>query len=111
VKASKMAVVFDECGHECLSGPGNTVQFDWRTIEVEMSFMNHPGLHLHREHICIMKIEQHNIIKLKKVNNYFLIQWNQEGDPFEEDPVPLRKDESVEIQYRLRSIVKHHITI
>ena len=58
-----------------------------------------------------MKIEQHNIIKLKKVNNYFLIQWNQEGDPFEEDPVPLRKDESVEIQYRLRSIVKHHITI
>jgi hypothetical protein len=24
VKASKMAVVFDECGRECLSGPGNT---------------------------------------------------------------------------------------
>ncbi len=56
-----------------------------------MSFMNHPGLHLHLEHICIMKIEQQNIIKLKKVNNYFLIQWNQEGDPFEEDPVPLHR--------------------
>jgi hypothetical protein len=26
VKASKMAVVFDECGRECLSGPGNTAQ-------------------------------------------------------------------------------------
>ncbi len=24
MKASKMAVVFDECGRECLSGPGNT---------------------------------------------------------------------------------------
>jgi hypothetical protein len=24
VKSSKMAVVFGECGRECLSGPGNT---------------------------------------------------------------------------------------
>jgi hypothetical protein len=27
VKALKMAVVFGECGRECLSGPGNTVCF------------------------------------------------------------------------------------
>jgi len=29
VKASKMAVVFDECGRECLSGPGNTGGSGW----------------------------------------------------------------------------------
>jgi hypothetical protein len=27
VKALKMAVVFGECGRECLSGPGNTGSF------------------------------------------------------------------------------------
>jgi hypothetical protein len=27
VKALKMAVVFGECGRECLSGPGNTEVF------------------------------------------------------------------------------------
>ncbi len=27
MKALKMAVVFGECGRECLSGPGNTVAF------------------------------------------------------------------------------------
>ncbi len=66
-----------------------------------------PDLHL--GHICIMQIEHHNIIKLKKENNYFLIRWNQEGDLVED--VPLRKDESVEIQHRLWSIVKHNVTV
>jgi hypothetical protein len=31
VKSSKMAVVFGECGRECLSGPGNTGKFSVKT--------------------------------------------------------------------------------
>ncbi len=31
VKASKVAVVFGECGRECLSGPGNTESHIFQT--------------------------------------------------------------------------------
>ncbi len=35
MKSSKMAVVFGECGRECLSGPGNTGIYIYSAFSIE----------------------------------------------------------------------------